>query len=111
MPDIAPADATAASGQASPYAATPPDTDDPARHVGEIFRWLTLASETFTPQSFSRIVAAVLLALGKAVLVETERQADRLRERMTPAPSAVRVSATARRVEFDGWDPGDPTES
>ncbi|MCJ2120004.1 hypothetical protein MKK65_26105 [Methylobacterium sp. J-001] len=85
-------------------AATPLETEDPARHVGEIFRRLVLAAETFPGQAFGRIVAAVLVALGKAVLVEAERQAERLRERAAPLRSGVRVSATARRVDFDGFD-------
>lgn len=84
--------------------APPPVTEDPARHVGEIFRRLTLASETFPGAAFARIVAAVLAALGRAALEEAERQAARLRERTAPAPPGIRVSATARRVDFDGLD-------
>lgn len=103
-------DAIAASPRAS-FAAPPPDTDDSARHIGEIFRRLAQAAETFPPQAYARIVAAVLVALGKAVLVEAERQAERLRERMAPARPGIKVSASARRVDFDGWDPGDPTEA
>ena len=89
----------------------PPDTDDAARLIGEVFRRLAQAAEVFPPQAHARIVAAVLIALGKAVLIEAECQADRLRERISPPTSGVRVSATARRIDFDGWDPGDPTES
>ncbi|MER2251521.1 hypothetical protein ABS772_16515 [Methylorubrum podarium] len=84
--------------------APPPVTEDPARHVGEIFRRLTLASETFPGAGFARIVAAVLVALGRAALDEAERQAARLRERTAPAAPGIRVSATARRVDFDGLD-------
>lgn len=84
--------------------APPLVTEDPARHVGEVFRRLTLASETFPGAAFARIVAAVLVALGRAALEEAERQAARLRERTAPAPPGIRVSATARRVDFDGLD-------
>lgn len=111
MPDVVSdhADARAASGAPlTPSLTAPaPDTDDPARHVGEIFRRLTLASDTFPPQAFAREVTRVLLALGTSVLEEAERQAVRLRERTAPARPGVRVSATARRVDFDGWDPGE----
>ena len=84
--------------------ASPPDTEDTARHVGEIFRRLTMAAETYPPQAFARIAAAVLVALGRAALVEAERQAERLRERAAPAKPGIRVSATARRIDFDGLD-------
>ena len=86
----------------------PPATEDPARHIGEIFRRLTLASETYPGAAFARIVAAVLVALGRAALVEAEAQARWLRERAEPARPGIKVSATARRVDFDAWDPGDP---
>ncbi|MCJ2105396.1 hypothetical protein MKK70_08385 [Methylobacterium sp. E-041] len=86
----------------------PPDAEDTARHIGEIFRRLALAAETFPSQAYARVVAAVLVALGKAVLIEAETQADRLRGRTAPASTGIKVSASARRVDFDGWDPGDP---
>ncbi|MDE3749571.1 hypothetical protein [Methylobacterium radiotolerans] len=86
----------------------PPATEDPARHVGEIFRRLTLASETYPGAAFARIVAAVLVALGRACLLEAEAQARWLRERVEPDRPGIKVSATARRVDFDAWDPGDP---
>ena len=89
----------------------PPDSDDTARQIGEVFRRLAQAAETVPPQAHARIVTAVLVALGKAVLIEAERQADRLRQRAAPARPGIKVSAPARRVDFDGWDPGDPTES
>lgn len=112
MPDIVDdrPDARTASfpALAPSLVAPPPDTDDPARQVGEIFRRLTLAGETFPSQAFGRIVGAVLVALGKSVLEEAELQAARLRERIAPARPGTRVTATARRVDFDGWDPGDP---
>lgn len=97
-------DACAGSALTGP----PPATEDPARHVGEIFRRLTLASEAFPGVAFARIVAAVLVALGRACLAEAEAQARWLRERGEPPRRGVRVSATARRVDFDAWDPGDP---
>ena len=80
---------------------------DPARQVGEVFRRLASAREAFDETAFSRIVRAVLVALGRAVLEEAERQARRLRERTAPGRLGVKVSATARRIDFDGWDPGD----
>lgn len=100
-------DAIAASPRPS-FTAPPPDTEDTARHIGEIFRRLAQAAETFPPQAYARIVAAVLVALGKAVLIEAERQAERLRQRTAAPPPGIKVSASARRVDFDGWDPGDP---
>lgn len=84
--------------------APPPVTEDPARHVGEIFRRLALASETYPEPAFARIVAAVLVALGRAALEEAEHQAARLRERTAPASPGIKVSATARRVDFDALD-------
>ncbi|MCJ2046807.1 hypothetical protein MKK58_20030 [Methylobacterium sp. J-078] len=101
------ADAIGASGRSS-FTAPPPDTQDTSRHIGEIFRRLAQAAETFPPQAHARIVTAVLVALGKAVLVEAERQAERLKERTAPSRPGIKVSAGARRVDFDGWDPGDP---
>ncbi|WP_375274573.1 hypothetical protein [Methylorubrum thiocyanatum] len=92
------------SPSSSELTAPPPVSDDPARHVGEIFRRLTLASETFPGAAFARIVAAVLVALGRACMDEAERQAAWLRERATQARPGIRVSATARRVDFDGFD-------
>ena len=86
----------------------PLKTEDPAPHIGEIFRRLTLASETYPGEAFTRIVAAMLVAMGRACLVEAEAQARWLRERAEPARPGIRVSATARRVDFDAWDPGDP---
>jgi len=88
--------------------APPPETDDFSRQIGEIFKRLSLAAETFPSQAFDRIVGTVLVALGKAVLEEAERQAERLRERKAPARPGIAVSATARRIDFDGWDHGDP---
>lgn len=104
------ADTPAASGTTPSAAlgAPPLDTEDQARHVGEIFRRLTLASDTFPPQAFVRIVAAINQALGRAVMEEAECQALRLRERTASTPPGMRVSATARRVEFDGFDHGAP---
>ena len=99
----APVDEAENHGPAA-LSAPPPVTEDPARHVGEVFRRLTLASEAYPGTAFARIVAAVLVALGRAALVEAERQAARLRERTAPAPTGVRLSATARRVAFDGLD-------
>lgn len=102
-------DARAASGRTpSPcLTAPPPDTEDPARQVGEIFRRLSGCHATYGETGFARVVAAVLVALGRAAMEESERQARRLRERTAPAAPGVRVSATARRVDFDGWDPGE----
>lgn len=88
--------------------APPPVSEDPARHIGEIFRRLTLASETYPGAAFARIVAALLVALGRAALEEAERQAARLRERTAPASPGIRVFATARRVDFDGLDVDHP---
>lgn len=101
-------DRTETTAPASALAAPPPDTEDTARHIGEIFRRLALAAETFPPRAYARVVAAVLVALGKAALAEAETRADRLRERTAPAQPGIQVSASARRVDFDGWDPGDP---
>ncbi|MGN8094154.1 hypothetical protein [Methylobacterium sp. 22177] len=86
----------------------PPPFDDPSRLVGEIFRRLTLATETYPGAPFTRIVRTMLVAMGRACLTEAEAQARWLRERGEPARQGVRVSATARRVDFDAWDPGDP---
>lgn len=83
-------------------------TEDPARHVGEIFRRLTLASETYPGKAFARIVTAMLVAMGRACLAEAEASARWHRERSEPVRPGTRVSATARRVDFDAWDPGDP---
>lgn len=103
-------DAIAASPPRIPSSlvAPPPETENFSRQVGEIFRRLSLAAETFPSQAFSRIVGTVLVALGKAVLDEAEHQAARLRTRTAPARPGIMVSASARRVDFDGWDPGDP---
>jgi len=105
-----PADACIASGRipVSSFAAPPPETEDFARQVGEIFRRLGGCHATYGEAAFTRIAAVVLVALGRAALEEAEAQARRLRERTAPTGPGVRVSATARRVEFDGWDPGDP---
>ncbi len=86
----------------------PLKTEDPARHIGEIFRRLTLASETYPGEAFTRIVRAMLVAMGRACLIEAEAQALWLRERAEPVRPGTRVSATARRIDFDTWDPGDP---
>lgn len=103
-------DASAASPPRIPSSlvAPPPETEDFSRQVGEIFRRLSLAAETFPSQAFSRIAGTVLVALGKAVLEEAEHQAARLRTRTAPAQRGIKVSASARRVDFDGWDPGEP---
>lgn len=103
------ADARRASDRAPshPFAAPPPDTEDFARQVGEIFRRLGGCHATYGEASFTRIARAVLVALGKAAMDEAERQARQLRERTAPAPPGIRVSSTARRVDFDGWDPGE----
>ena len=102
-------DARCATGNlpACSLAAPPPDTEDFARNVGEIFRRLGGCHATFGEPSFTRIARAVLIALGKAALEESELQARRLRERTTPSRHDVRVSATARRIDFDTWDPGE----
>ncbi|AWN34402.1 hypothetical protein [Methylobacterium radiodurans] len=89
------------------FAAPPPDTEDPARQVGEIFRRLSGCQSTYGETAFARIVAAVLVALGRAAMEESELQARRLRERTASAGPGIKVSATARRVDFDGWDPGE----
>ncbi|MGU3465566.1 hypothetical protein ACLBXO_11990 [Methylobacterium sp. C33D] len=102
--DVSPLAAqTALAGLAAPV----PATEDPARFVGEIFRRLALSRETFGETGFGRIAAAVLVALGRAALEEAERQAWHLKERSAPVPPGMRVSATARRVDFDGWDAGE----
>lgn len=98
-------DACAGSALTGP----PPATEDPARHVGEIFRRLTLASETYPGEAFTRIVRAMLIAMGRACLMEAEARALWLRERAEPGRPGIKVSATARRVDFDAWDPG-PSE-
>lgn len=105
-----PADAPVASGHVPThsFAAPPPETEDPARQVGEIFRRLSGCHATYGEAAFARIAAAVLVALGRSALEEAEAQALRLRERSAPAHPGIRVSATARRVDFDAWDPGDP---
>lgn len=56
---------------------------------------------------FERSVRAVLTALGRAALEEAELRAASLAERTAPPPPGMRVSATARRVEFDGFEHGD----
>lgn len=99
-------DYTDQANDAGPAAlsAPPPVPEDPARHVDEIFRRLTLANENFPGIAFARIVAAVLVTRGRAALEEAERQAAKLPERTAPVPPGIRVSATARRVDFDGLD-------
>lgn len=99
---------TASARTPSPsFTAPPPDTEDPARLVGEIFRRLSGCQATYGETAFARIVSAVLVALGRAAMEESERQARRLRERTAPAGTGIKVSSTARRVDFDGWDPGE----
>ena len=102
-------DAHAASARtpSQSFAAPPPDTEDPARQIGEIFKRLSGCQATYGETAFARIVAAVLVALGRAAMEESERQARRLRERTAPSGPGIKVSATARRVDFDGWDPGE----
>lgn len=104
-----PADTITGPGRATiPSFATPlPETEDPTRQVGEIFRRLSGCHVTYGEKAFVRIVAAVLVALGRAAMEEAEAQALRLRERSAPPRPGIRVSATARRVDFDAWDPGD----
>ena len=89
------------------FAAPPPDTEDPARQIGEIFKRLSGCYAVYGETGFTRIVAAVLVALGRAAMEESERQALRLRERTAPTAPGIRVSSAARRVDFDGWDPGE----
>ena len=103
------ADARCASGHATSqtFAAPPPETEDPSRLVGEIFKRLSGCQSTYGEASFALIAQAVLVALGKAALRESEMQARRLRERTAPAGPGIKVSATARRVDFDSWDPGE----
>lgn len=103
------ADACRASGHtpSHAFAAPPPETEDPARLVGEIFKRLSGCQSTYGEASFIRIARAVLVALGKAALEESELQARRLRERTVPSRNDVRVSATAHRMDFDTWDPGE----
>ncbi len=102
------ADARAASGRTPPpsFTAPPPETQDPARHVGEIFRRLCGCQTTFDEVAFTRIARAVLVSLGKAALEESERQARRFRERSTPSRHDIRVTAP-RQVDLDTWDPGE----
>ncbi|MCJ2105531.1 hypothetical protein MKK70_09085 [Methylobacterium sp. E-041] len=107
IPDHVDAPSTSHPPIPSSLVAPPPETEDFSRQVGEIFRRLSLAAETFPSQAFSRIVGTVLVALGKAVLEEAEHQAAGLRTRTAPAHPGIKVSASARRVDFDGWDPGD----
>lgn len=103
------ADARCAPGHAPslPFAAPPPETEDPARLVGEIFKRLSGCQSVYGEASFALIARAVLVALGKAALRESEMQARRLRERTEPAGPGIKVTATARRIDFDSWDPGE----
>ncbi|TGE02652.1 hypothetical protein [Methylobacterium nonmethylotrophicum] len=87
-------------------AAPPPETQDPARYVGEIFKRLCGCQTTFDEVAFTRIARAVLVSLGKAALEESERQARRIRERSKPSPHDIRVTAP-RQVDLDTWDPGE----
>ena len=89
-------------------AAPPLRTDDPARSIGDLFRRLALASETFGAPAFERIVAAVLVALGRAALEEAEREARWRRERDARRPGEIPPLRTIHAGDFDGWDPGDP---
>lgn len=86
----------------------PPAFEDPSRLVGEIFRRLTLATETYPGEPFTRIVRTMLVAMGRACLTEAEAQARWLQERGEPGRPGIKVSASARRVDFDAWDPGPP---
>lgn len=76
--------------------------------VGEIFRRLTVLRSELGEGPFERTVRAILAALGTIALEEAERRAATLRDRDRPRDPRVRVSATARRIDADGWDPGDP---
>lgn len=83
-------------------------TDDPAKAIGDLFRRLALASETFGGASFDRIVWAAMLALGRAALDEAEREARNRQERDTPHPGEIPVARNVHAGDFDGSDPGDP---
>lgn len=98
------ADARCASGHvpSQPFAAPPPETEGPARLMGEIFKRLSGCHAVYGEPGFARIFAAVLVALGKASLEESELQARRLRERTATTGPRVTVSETARRGDFDG---------
>ncbi|MGU3476570.1 hypothetical protein [Methylobacterium sp. D48H] len=76
--------------------------------VGEIFRRLAVLRAELGEDPFERSVKAVLSALGTVALAEAERRAAMLEARERPPTSGVRVSATARRLDADLWDPGDP---
>lgn len=76
--------------------------------VGEIFRRLAVLRSELGEGAFERSVRAVLTALGTIALAEAERRAAMLEERDRPPTSGIRVSATARRIDADLWDPGDP---
>jgi hypothetical protein len=81
---------------------------DPDRLVGEVFRRMSsLRQVVGDGLAFERSVRAVLAALGRAALDEAELRAASLAERIAPPPPGMRVSSTARRVEFDGFDHGD----
>ncbi len=99
------ADTLGASSQR--YAAPPHETEDPARQIGEVFRRLSGCQSAYGDAGMSRIVASVLVALGRAAMAVSEMQARHLRERSTPPSPGIRVSSTARRVDFDGWNPGE----
>lgn len=82
-----------------------PITRDAAVLVGELFRRLALATETFPEGAFGRIVSAIHVALGRAVLEEAERRARMLRERAEPPRSSLRAKPGRRPVDFGGgWD-------
>lgn len=83
-------------------------TEDPAKAIGDVFRRLALASETFGPPAFQRIVAAVLVALGRAVLTEAEREARWRRERDILRPGEIPAPGKIHAGDFDTMDCGDP---
>ncbi|MCJ2014188.1 hypothetical protein [Methylobacterium sp. J-076] len=88
--------------------APPLRTDDPAKAIGDLFRRLALASETFGPPAFERIVAAVLVALGRAALEEAEREARWRRERDARRPGEITAPRSIHAGDFDGMATGDP---
>lgn len=96
-------DACAGSALTGP----PLATEDPARHLGEIFRRLTLARETYPGEAFARIVMTMLVAMGRACLTKAEASARWHRKRAETARGGICVSATARRFAFGPRDPNE----
>ncbi len=101
MTDVIPITPSArcASGHAPShsFAAPPPETEDPARLVGEIFKRPQWLSHCLWGCKLRLDRPAVLVALGKAALRESEMQAWRLKERTEPGSPGIKVTATARR--------------